>query len=60
MAWRPYIYDCFILYIYVYQLFFALLQVWDLEADKLRDEYIPAPDVAVRSISTVCAYVKNI
>ena len=36
------------------------LQVWDLEADKLRDEYIPAPDVAVRSISTVCAYVKNI
>lgn len=44
----------------IYMFINYFLQVWDLEADKLRDEYIPAPDVAVRSISTVCAYVKNI
>lgn len=27
------------------------VKIWDLEADKLREEYVPAIDVAVRSIS---------
>lgn len=29
------------------------VKVWDLEADKCREEYVPAPDIPVRSISIV-------
>ena len=29
------------------------VKIWDLEADKLREEYVPSADVAVRSISIV-------
>lgn len=32
---------------------FNLVKIWDLEADKCREEFIPAPDIPVRSLSIV-------
>lgn len=37
----------------------GLIKIWDLEADKCREEYITVVDVAIRSISIVSVNIFN-
>ena len=35
----------------------GVVKVWDLEADKCREEIIPAADIAVRSVTMVIIFI---